>query len=168
MNNYVHFDKVQKELKKKDTINCFGAQLCITISLTIYIAILIVYMCLIVDPPRFVYILLTVVIFGNSLIASFSLMNICRKRQSYFLWKTIYLISICFVNSINVGLVVYVYKYSIYQDPDSVLYFGFFLILVPSFICLLALIINLTCLNPLCNDNCKKYCIKELNDYNEV
>lgn len=135
MNNYVHFDKVQNELKKKDSdfdlINCFSAQLGITISLTIYIALLIVYMCLVVNPPKFVYILLGIVIFGNSLIASFSLMNIGRKKQSRRLWVTIYFVSICFVNAINVGLAFHIF--ALPAPIDMIEMYGEFIIVIPGF-----------------------------------
>ena len=184
MTNYVPFDDVQKEIKKirkenntkqnddeySDITNCCCGQSCLTCILTIYIAILITYMCLVVNPPKFVYILLTGVIFGNSLIASFSLMSVCRKKQSYFLWGTIYFMSICFVNSFSVGIGAYIFEPSVLWDLNnlSMYRFGLFAIFLPGCLCLLGLIIHLTCFNPLCNDTCKKDCKKDLNDYNEV
>lgn len=180
MTNYVPFEDVQKEIKKikkkteqtddddyDDIMNCFGCQLCITISLTVYVALLIMYMCLVDDPPTFVYILLAVAIFGNSLIASFSLMNICQKRQSCGLWGTIYFAAICFVNSIGAGLGFYIYAPN--SPNDSLELFGLFVIFLPGCLFLLASLILLFMSIFCCQWKVYyKDWINDLNDYEGV
>lgn len=173
MTTYVRLKEIQPEIQTEP--NWFWSKLCLTIGLIVYIMLLIIYMCLIENPPKFVYILLGITILGNNLIATGSLVNICQKKQSLDNWLQVYGTSFIFVNAINVGLWGYIYDFSI-SHSDKVIYFGMLGFMLPGLVCSIfvfsiLLFIPLFCIIP---RGCKnwiedvKYCINERINYSSV